>query len=250
MNEKGELFLELYRELESVARKSFFPEAPESEGIIGRVMSLPQLRPQREAIDYCRVVRNFLVHNPKVDGVYPITPSDEMIELLRKCVYSLKHPDLALPHSIKRKNLYFTTPETKVMDLIEIMNKRGFTHIPVIDKGEFVGVFSDNVIYSYLCNEGELHINESTRISQFSNYYHIFGHLNEYFEFVPEDISFHEVSRLFNKNSFSKKQLAAIFITEHGKPSENILGMLTPWSVIEESISITEKSSPASDTQR
>ena len=76
MSEKGrtEEFLDLYRKLEHIGREIYFPNSNNAP-IIGRLQALPVLKEFKEEIDYCRVVRNFLVHNPKVNGAYPIAPS-------------------------------------------------------------------------------------------------------------------------------------------------------------------------------
>ena len=90
MSEKGrtEEFLDLYRKLEHIGREIYFPNSNNAP-IIGRLQALPVLKEFKEEIDYCRVVRNFLVHNPKVNGAYPIAPSEEMLDVLRKCVFKL-----------------------------------------------------------------------------------------------------------------------------------------------------------------
>ena len=68
MSEKGrtEEFLDLYRKLEHIGREIYFPNSNNAP-IIGRLQALPVLKEFKEEIDYCRVVRNFLVHNPKVN---------------------------------------------------------------------------------------------------------------------------------------------------------------------------------------
>lgn len=88
MSEKGrtEEFLDLYRKLEHIGREIYFPNSNNAP-IIGRLQALPVLKEFKEEIDYCRVVRNFLVHNPKVNGAYPIAPSEmKCLMYFAKCV--------------------------------------------------------------------------------------------------------------------------------------------------------------------
>ena len=93
-------FLDLYRILEIEGKEKYFPKSGEGENIIGRLMNTPQLREYKEDINYCRVVRNFLVHTPKVNQTYSIMPSPEMVAFLKdlikeiksvKILYSLQH---------------------------------------------------------------------------------------------------------------------------------------------------------------
>ena len=79
---KTEQFLDLYKRLEKTGRKHF-PRLPENAPIINKLCEIATLRPSKDDIEYCRTVRNFLVHTPKIKNMYPVIPSDEMIELLK-----------------------------------------------------------------------------------------------------------------------------------------------------------------------
>lgn len=121
MSEKGrtEEFLDLYRKLEHIGREIYFPNSNNTP-IIGRLQALPILKEFKEEIDYCRVVRNFLVHNPKVNGAYPITPSEEMLDILRKCVDRISNPILAMKFAVRRENLYSATLDSKISEVADI----------------------------------------------------------------------------------------------------------------------------------
>lgn len=224
-------FLDLYRQLERIGRDTYFPEMG-NEPIIGRLQALPLLKEFKEEIDYCRVVRNFLVHNPKVNGVYPIIPSEEMVNVLRKCVTRLGNPVLAMKFAVKRENLYTATLDSKISEVAEYMDSHGFTHVPVFDKNKLVGVFSDNSIYAYVCANRELNINYQSTLRVLETYLALDMHTNEYFAFVEKNATLYEVSKLFTIDVRSMKNLAAVFLTEHGNINEKILAMITPYSIL------------------
>ncbi len=148
----GDKFLELYRQLEREGKRVYFPDATDKENIIGRLMNVPQLKPLRDDIDYCRVVRNFLVHNPKVMGEYAITPSDKLVEFMQHCVDMIKSPLKAMDYSIKINNMYTAGLSSKVLDIIRHMRINGFTHVPVMENSRLIGVFSANVLFGYLAD--------------------------------------------------------------------------------------------------
>lgn len=236
MNAQTEKFLQLYKQLEFDGRRLFFPNAKEGDNVIGRLLNTPHLREYKEELDYCRVVRNFLTHNPKVNGVYPIIPSTEMVKLLDKCVSIINNPPRAIEFAIPADKIFMADINSPVLEVIEVMNRFTYTHIPVLKDGRLAGIFSDNTVYSYICREKAVTIDEGTKMSLFEKYIDLDEHLNEYFEFVPKRTRLYEVERLFKYNYQTKrhKLLSVIYITENGGRDEKILGMLTPWDILSE----------------
>lgn len=236
MDNQTDRFLQLYKQLEFDGRRLFFPDSKEGDNIIGRLLNTSHLKKFKEELDYCRVVRNFLTHNPKVNGVYPIIPSTEMVELLEHCVNIINNPPRALEYAIPADKILIADINDRVLEIVEKMNRLTYTHIPILENGKLVGIFSDNTVYSYICNEKEITITDNTKISHFKKYIMLDEHLNEYFEFVPKKTMLYEIEELFKYNYRNKRQklLSVVYITENGKRDEKILGMLTPWDILGE----------------
>lgn len=225
-------FLDLYSRLEKAGRDKYFPKVPPSENIIGRLMNLPQLREYKEDIDYCRVVRNFLVHTPRVSSTYAIEPSQEMVDFLRKLVKNINNPLKAIDYAVRINNMYNVDLKSNIVDVVQHMQTMGFTHVPVLENGKIFGVFSANVLYTYLsCAKDEIK-SFDTEMSILADYLPIHKHTNEYFAFMSIEKSLYEVSQLFKIDVRSMKQLAAVFLTENGRADEKILAMLTPYSIL------------------
>lgn len=230
--DRTEKFLDLYRQLERAGRKHF-PGTPDNAPIIGRLGGLTILKEYKDDIEYCRVVRNFLVHTPRVKGVYPIEPSEEMNELLQVCIDRLNNPIKAMDYSIKLKNMYTATLSTKISAVTDYMNNYGFTHVPVLDCfNKLIGVFSDNAIYTYICENGTINIDKDTELRLIENFLPVHAHCQEYFAFMKSDVYLYEVVNLFKIDVRSMKKLACIFFTQNGKADEPIQGMMTPYSVL------------------
>lgn len=226
-----EEFLDLYRRIESEGRSKYFRHTPENENIIGRLMNLPQLREYKDDINYCRVVRNFLVHTPKINSSYSITPSAEMLDFLKRLLQQIQDPPLAIDYAIKINNMYTVSLKSNIVDVVRYMQGKGFTHVPVLDSGKMFGVFSANVLYTYLSQTKEVETFD-TELSLLKEYLPPDKHTDEYFAFVPARITLHEVSKLFKIDVHSMKQLSAIFLTENGHSDEKILAMMTPYSIL------------------
>lgn len=232
MNSQTEKFLQLYKELEFEGRRIYFPNSKENESIIGRLFTVPQLKKFKEDLDYCRIVRNFLTHNPKVGGVYPIIPSVEMIKLLQNCITSITNPPKAIDYAIPIDRIYTVTPNEKLSEVVKVMNSFTYTHIPVMDNGKLVGIFSENTVFTYMCHENSVNINKDTTINQFKKYLPLDNHLTEYFAFLPKTAYLHEVHELFKYTSGRRKMLTVVYITNSGKRDEPLLGMITPWDLM------------------
>ena len=109
------------------------------------------------------------------------------------------------------------------------MQRMGFSHIPVVSEGEFIGVFSISTVFSYALKYG---ITEELTIGDFAEFLPPDKHENERFKFMHKDVSLFEVRSEFEKKPFRSKKLAVIFLTENGTPNSKIIGLLTPWDVI------------------
>lgn len=225
-------FLELYRQLEREGRRAYFPNAQDKEAIMGRLMSVPELRMYKDDIDYCRVVRNFLVHTPKVKNQYPIFVSNEMLQLMEEIVDRVKNPIKAIDYAIKIENMYTAQLNSNIIDVVRHMQASGFTHVPVLENGKLIGVFSGNVIYTYLSTADDINLNFNSKICDLIEYLPVYNHTNEYFAFMSADSSFHDIRQLFKIDAKSMKQLAAVFLTQTGKNNEKLLAMLTPYSIL------------------
>lgn len=232
MDNQTDEFLQLYKKLEFEGRRIYFPDAKENESIIGRLFNIPQLKKYKEDLDYCRVVRNFLTHNPKVNGVYPIVPSVEMINLLKHCVQVVVSPPKAIDFAIPFQKMYTATLDSKASEVIKTMNMYTYTHVPIIENNRVFGIFSDNTVFTYMCSEMSLSIDENTTIRKFQKYLPFDEHLNEYFVFLPKSSYFYEIQDLFKYTQTRKKLLSVIYITPNGRRDEPLLGMITPWDII------------------
>ncbi len=232
LNTQTDKFLQLYKQLEFEGRRIYFPDAKENEAIIGRLFTVPQLKKFKEDLDYCRVVRNFLTHNPKVGGVYPIIPSMEMIKLLQHCLEIVVNPPKAIDFAIPIERIYTAELNSNLFEVLKVMNSFTYTHIPVVDNDKLVGIFSENTVFTYICNENSITIDENTKIKDFQKYLPLDEHSTEFFAFLPETAFLYEVQELFKYNSGRKKLLTVIYITKNGKRNEKIIGMITPWDLL------------------
>ena len=225
-------FLDLYKQLEYVGRNTFFPHAAESENIVGRLLNLPQLAKYKEEINYCRVVRNFLTHNPRVGGAYPLEPSAQMLKLMRRILSALEKPPLAMDFAIRRKHMLTVSPADSAVDVMHRMREKAYTHAPVVSKGKLLGVFSDGVVSDYICAHHGIVLTAETTVGQFREYYRLDAPGNRVYAFIPADTPLAAAEDIFQDNYRRKQLISIVYITQNGRTNESILGMLTPWDVL------------------
>lgn len=99
--------------------------------------------PVRDKLDVCREIRNLLTHNPNLNGEPIVEPSQSVVEAMKEVLEFVKRPPLAMEFATKGEQVMKASLNQKVLRLMEVMDKNGYSHIPVMRDGQFCGVFSD-----------------------------------------------------------------------------------------------------------
>ena len=80
--------------------------------------------------------------------------------------------------------------------------------------------------------ESGLILDEKTSFYSIREALKIENHSMEKFEFISRRRNIYDIEELF-KNYFSvHNRIGCVYITEHGRKDENIIGMLTAWDVL------------------
>jgi hypothetical protein len=74
-------------------------------------------------------------------------------------------------------------------------------------------------------------LEKDVRIKEFIEYIPFDKHKSEYFDFISKKTLLTEVEELFQGELEENRRLGIIFITEDGKPSQKILGIITAWDM-------------------
>ena len=177
-------------------------------------------------------LRNLLVHNPYPDRANPlIIPHGYVTKKYEEIKNAIMRPKKAIDIAVRREFIYTTTLSTKSIEVMQEMNDKTYTHVPVMDGETLEGVFSENTILSYLVHNKEAIIMKDTKISEFKEFIGLDKHRSEYFEFVSRNTLLAEVEALFQEGLQERKRIAVVYITENGKRDEKLLGMITAWDV-------------------
>lgn len=173
----------------------------------------------------CNYVRNILSHGKQENFIIPtpylIQRLDKVIQTLTKTAWD-----------ISTKNIYFKRVSDPLLPTLKDMKEKIYTHVPILDdNGLLVGVLSESSIFNYIANQEEIILDlRDSKISDLINELNI-KRSNESFEFVPRNMPMIELKDMFYKKIENKERLGAIFVTENGKTSEKILGIITSWDM-------------------
>ncbi len=232
-SDRADDFLNTYRELEEALNNKYNTDEKKFGSPIVRFLSEKESKPYRENLDICREIRNFLSHHSEFNGERIIQPSEAMIQFLKDVTDFIKRPPLALEFSTLFADILKTTLSQKAQTVMKKMDRQGFSHVPVIDNGECIGVFSVSTIFTYSLSNGMTSLRDDMLISDFGEMLSFNNHSAERFRFVGRQATIYEVRNEFERKSRNSKRLAAVFITDNGSSKGRILGMLTPWDVID-----------------
>jgi len=177
-------------------------------------------------------LRNVLVHNPYMQAIHPLaTPNSDITKRYKALYDKMVNPIIALAIAVPGAKIYSAKLTDSTLAVIKTMAKNTYTHVPIIDDGKMIGVFSENTLLTFLAHEEEAIITRDLQVADFVSYIPFDRHDSEKFIFIQRSTSLHDVIERFNKALAEHVRIGAIFITEHGKPKEKLLGLITAWDI-------------------
>ncbi len=228
MESRCEEFLNLYRDLEEYLASR---AGGSRTGLVQDFANNEGYR-YREELDVFRETRNLLSHHGKIDGEYIVEPSEPAVEKMREILEYAKNPPVAMQAARPANELFKADFEDSVAKVSEIMEKRGFSHVPVLDgRGILVGVFSVGTLFTFLRSYPDKDV-RSLKIGDLKDVIRPERHSTEQFAFVDRNATCHKIKEIFNHEGPSIRRVAAVFVTQNGKQNTPLLGMITPWDII------------------
>lgn len=227
-------FISMYNRLDAYMRKTLKVDRFIEHSTLLREMS----QKNRIFQDYLQdlrmfaEMRNMLIHNPyKKDADPLIYPHAYIVKKYAQILDLVLHPPKALSIAVRREFIYTTALHHNALEVMRVMDEKTYTHVPVLAKDTLIGVFSENTVLAYLVNKKDVIIPKETTIAEFADLIPLSMHKSEYFEFIPRNALLSTVEEIFRSNLKQRKRVSVVFITETGKQTEKILGIITAWDV-------------------
>lgn len=105
-----------------------------------------------EILDIARRLRNLLAHETKTNLPVVATPSQQIIDILKKVTHDYQHPkSLAdfLAEGQREKIFSFKVTDS-LMDVLKVIHQKHFSQFPVFDNKGYVGIISNSGIANWL----------------------------------------------------------------------------------------------------
>lgn len=227
----AETFIAKYKLFESAVRTTY--GLANEESIRSFLCRQPEFSRYQAEIVCCQETRNLLQHQPLIQGEYPIEPSDELIKTLDFLMAKVMDKQTCSDICVKTGAVFAAKPHDSVKQAMVTMRAKRYSCVPVVDDGgRVIGIFSEGSIFDYLVDEGIVELSDALCFADLKGYIDLDGREGALNLFLPHS---YPVDKLLNRiesgeNALERFQVA--IITNTGKPSEPMQGIVTPWDVI------------------
>ncbi len=230
MNERTREYLDLYSRLEKAIRDRY--PVPSGEGALAWLARNDRdYRNIKDELDYCREVRNFLQHNELVNDDYAIIPSEGMVQTMRNILSRVAEIPKAIHICTKTRQLYSVSLQDRIRPAMRTMARNSYTHVPILQDGFVVGVFSENTLVAHMNTDEVVEITEEDTFEKMKGLLPLDKHVGETFRFVSEGLLATEIAEMFLDALKRRERLCMVFVTANGKQSEKLLGIITAWDM-------------------
>lgn len=174
-------------------------------------------------------LRNVFAHQGR--GKYIANINDFVLKKLLKLIKALENPPSVT--SKFNQNVYQAKTTDFIASVMNMMREKVYTHVPVWENQEFVGVFSYTSFFEWLAerqNEGIKSISFTKRFMDDINKKYL-NPPNVNFQFIGELKNLYEIPSIFEEATKKQERLDCLFITKNGKKGEKIKGIITSWDL-------------------
>lgn len=234
--DSSQQFLKLYNTLDELLAEKYHGDDRNKSYIMRYSIELQKSAylktyERGRVLNLIRQLRNSLVHDFDMnkDGLIEITP--KLLEFLQEEIDILSKPKRAIHIATKRENFLFGKLGDNIKILLKQMISKGNLQVPILDEqDDLIGVLSPNAIIRYQIEKAPL--TEKTIVNDLLEFLPLEKHISEYYAFVEKNMRAEQAAELFDSYYEKGKKLAMIFVTETGKATQAILGIITPYDVV------------------
>lgn len=181
-------------------------------------MDLREFGDLRNAIVHSRTGKDFVIAEPHASIV-------EMIEQIDK--------ELSEPLTVGqmyRRRVHTMQAHDTLEAALRLMKEKHFNQIPIYDRREFVGLVTPTGITYWLTDQATGQ-NISWEMPTLYDIYLHEKHRKSY-AFIKASQTVYEAEEYFKKAFSRGRRMEALLITEHGRPHEKLLGIITPLDLV------------------
>lgn len=224
-----EEFLDKYKQMENIVRNEY--NLGNNDSVINFLIGNKEFKEIENELDLCRDTRNLLSHNPKINGEYLVYPSEEMIKLLDEVIQKVTKPLKASNVMVKKSELCYRGMQDNVKEAMAVMKENSYKYIPILVDGVLVGMFSAKTVLDIMISEGADVFKDNITFESIRKYIVIENVSSKTFAFVGNSTPVCEILDMFKDDVENKERINIIFVSQHGKSDEKLLGIITAWEI-------------------
>ncbi len=230
-NYETDQFLDAYRRLETAAEKLVGSGSRSSS--IMRLAHLPEFQKYRDELDYCRQVRNLLTHEAKIDGQYGVFPSQTLQQFINKMLKLVEDPPVVGDVMTPVNRLLPARLEQPVLDIMDEMNQRGISHVPIVEQGVVTGIFSIDTVFMWVL-EGHQPFTRQTLLQEVAAYLSVEQQMGHGYCFVDSSMPVQTAKDLFERAYDKNRKIKLLLVTRGGRRDEKLLGVISPYDLLDD----------------
>jgi len=175
-------------------------------------------------------LRNAIVHNT-IDLNYAIAePHLSVVEQIEYIEQEIKKPQKVIP--LFARNVTSFSSHDTLKEILLAINKFSYSKFPIYDNDRFLGLLTKKGIVNWLAkNASQLEAISfsSTLIKEVL----LHEEKQKNYQFIHKKRTIYDIKEIFKSiNPEDSPRIDALLITEHGRADEQLLGIITPWDLI------------------
>jgi predicted transcriptional regulator len=173
-------------------------------------------------------LRNSIVHDKIELGFYIAEPHVRVVHKIESIATQLIQPREAL--SIATKPVFYYYEDSRLKDILTVINKRSYTIFPIYDENGFKWPLTPDCIIKWFAENmrGNIIQLDDVKVEDLYPFKR-----SKPIEFVKKNADLFEIEEIFEKYDVKNQKLEAVIVTETGKQSEKPLGIITSWDLVE-----------------
>lgn len=228
-----DIFLDKYKQLEEVVKNTYNLNGKDNQDSVARYLERQnRFKAFKDEIEYCREVRNLLAHKKKINNDFAVVPSARMIEFIDNLIEKVRSRTKCLSIAIDLPHVFWQDLNGNVKDAMKMMQQKLYTHVPILENGVVVGVFDENSVFNYLADEEIVCVDDNLTFEDIKSVLSLADREMEEFVFIGRNCYVDELEEKIEQAFHRGKRIGLAFITENGKATQRIQGIITPWDII------------------
>lgn len=227
-----EEFIEEYKKLEEAVRRVYRLDREQS--VISELKRQRGFEDRKAEIQSCADLRNYFQHNSRLDERYAAEPTEAAIEFVRELTAKVNSRPRCRDICVRKKDIIWRRMSDPVQPAMQLMNEQGHSSIPILRDGRVVGVFDERALFAYAAQAGAKAFQQETPLTfrDLSPYITVSARNMQSFAFASMNAYVDDAAELFEKKLANGKRIRLVLLTNSGRSTDRLQGIITPWDII------------------